>query len=75
MSTIEVYAFEDKDGESASDWTTQDVREAREFAAQHRYKLIARQYEYTDSELVEDFTEKDEADEEGDDDTEEVSPE
>lgn len=71
MYEIEVYAFEDSAGECASDWTTQDINEAKKFAAEHGYRLIARTYEYTDSELIEGYTdatgEDDEADETGDD--------
>jgi len=56
--TIEVYAFEDRNGESVSDFTTQDIAEARKFAAGLRCVLVARQYEYTDSEVVEDYSEE-----------------
>lgn len=52
---IEVYAFEGENGEPASDWTTQDADEAREYAQRNGYALIARQYEYADSELVADY--------------------
>jgi hypothetical protein len=58
---IEVYAFEDKNGESVTDWTTQDIREAREYAQENKCVLVARQYEYTDSEVVEDYSEDDDA--------------
>jgi hypothetical protein len=55
--TIEVYAFEGADGEE-HDWTTQDYGEAKAYAQQHRLALIARQFDYTDSELVEDYRPK-----------------
>lgn len=58
MSQIEVYAFENADGESATDWTTQDIDEAKTYAREHKFKLIARIYEYADSELVEDNTDE-----------------
>jgi len=55
MSEIIVYAFEEGDDESATEWTTVDYNEAREYAAGNGYSLIARTYEYTDSELIEDY--------------------
>lgn len=58
MSEITVYAFEDRHEQSASDWTTQDYREALDYARQHKYRLIARTFTYDDSEMVDDFTEK-----------------
>lgn len=54
--TIEVYAFEDREGNSVTEWTTQDIDEARAYAREHRCRLIARQFEYADSELVEDYS-------------------
>jgi hypothetical protein len=55
MSSIDVYAFEGEDGESATEWTTFDLAEAREYAQANGYALIAREYEYSDSSLVEDY--------------------
>ena len=52
---VEVYVFEDAAG-CESGWTTQDPVEAREYAEKYRLKCIARIFEYSDSELVEDFT-------------------
>jgi len=57
---IEVYTFEDADGDAFGSWTTQDISEARHYAIRHRLRIIANVYEWTDSELVEDYTEKDE---------------
>ena len=55
MSEIEIYAFEDEDGETVTEWTTTDINEAREYAHTHQCALVARTYEYTDTELVEDY--------------------
>lgn len=57
--SIEVYAFEDREGNSITDWTTQNINEAREFAIHNHCRLIARIFEYADSELVETYAEND----------------
>lgn len=54
--TIEVYSFQDADGDAATDWTTQNVTEAKDYARTHGYRLIANIYEWVDSEMVEDHT-------------------
>ena len=51
---IERYLFEDSDGNEIG-WSTFDPTEAREYAQQHGYAMIAHTYEWSDSELVEDF--------------------
>lgn len=53
--TVTVYGFEDAEGTPDS-FTTFDAIAARERAQQYRLKLIAYEYEYADSELIEDFT-------------------
>lgn len=58
--SIEVYTFEDETGESVTDWTTSDIEEARRFARANFCRIIARIFEYRDSELVEDYSEQDE---------------
>lgn len=55
MSEITVYAFETEGDQPASDFTTMSVTEAREYAKANGYSLIARTFEYTDSELIEDY--------------------
>jgi hypothetical protein len=57
MTDITVYAFEDGEG-TEDDFTTFNYDEARDHAMKHKLKLIARTYEYSDSELVWDYTEK-----------------
>ncbi len=52
---IEVYVFEDAEG-NIQDWSTTNPREAREHAQKYGFKWLARQYEYTDTELVCDYT-------------------
>lgn len=53
--SITVYSFEDRDGPSGS-YTTQDYREAKEFARKNNLRVIANEYEWVDSEMVDDFT-------------------
>lgn len=60
--SVEVYAFEDREGNSVSDFTTMDPREAKEFAMENKCCWIARIFEFSDSELVEDFTEEEATD-------------
>lgn len=57
MATIEVYGFENAAGEATESFTTQDISEAREYARKNRLRVIAYEYEYADSSLVEDYTE------------------
>lgn len=54
---IEVYAFADSDGNPV-EFTTRDYREAESYARQNGLALIARQYEYTDSEMIADYRPK-----------------
>lgn len=57
MSQVEVYSFENSDDEpDSSAYTTTDVDEAKAHAYRHGLKLIANIYEWSDSELVEDYT-------------------
>lgn len=53
--TIEVYSFENKEG-VPHDFTTQDADQARVYAQENGLKWIANIYEFSDSELVEDYT-------------------
>jgi len=55
--TIEVYTFEDEGGNS-QDWSTQDSKQAKRYGRQRGFKVIANTYEFSDSELVWDFTSK-----------------
>lgn len=57
--SIEVYAFEDKDGNSVSDYTTQDIGEARKFAVENSCRIIACIFEFADCELVESYVDGD----------------
>jgi len=54
MAEIERYLFEDADGVEVA-WSTYDATEAREYAKEHGYAMIAHTYEWSDSELVEDY--------------------
>jgi hypothetical protein len=56
--TIEVYCFEDADGNAVDYFTTQDIEGARRYAIQNGYAIIARTFEFSDSELVEDYRPK-----------------
>lgn len=53
--TITVYSFEDADGEVGS-FTTLDAVKARDRALQHHLRVIANDYEWSDSEVVWDYT-------------------
>ena len=64
--SIEVYVFEDKDG-NPDGWQTQNGVEAKEYAQKWGLVWIALTYEYSDREVVQDFTPEDEGEE---DDTE-----
>lgn len=59
VGMIEVYAFEDAEGNSVTDWTTTDPIEAKEFAQENACRWIARIFEYSDSELVESYCPED----------------
>lgn len=57
MNTVSVYAFLDKDAGDGEfeGWTTQDFREAQEYARQYGFAIIELEYEYSDSSLIEDY--------------------
>jgi hypothetical protein len=55
MDKITVYTFEWRDGHVDS-FTTQDPVKARERGEQYGFKVIANDFEFTDSELAWDFT-------------------
>lgn len=57
--TIELYAFEDSDG-TLHTFTTFDSMKAKEYAQDHSCRCIAQIHEYTESELVWDFSEEEE---------------
>lgn len=57
MSTITVYSFENAAGPFGS-FTTMDLDEAKEYARKGALKVIANEYEFADSELVEDYTDE-----------------
>jgi hypothetical protein len=61
LAEIEVYCFENKDG-SEDTYTTTNPAEAKVRAMKYAQKVIARKYEYSDSELVWDFTGLDDPD-------------
>lgn len=54
--TIEVYTFENADGDEWGFFTTQELEEARSYARENKLRLIANTFEWTDSELLEDHT-------------------
>lgn len=56
MNTIEVFTFENKEGQTAGSYSTTDPQEAKAHGQKHGLKVIANQYSYDDSELVWDFT-------------------
>ncbi|HYH82284.1 MAG TPA: hypothetical protein VEX86_20915 [Longimicrobium sp.] len=52
--TITVYSFE-KAGDEYGGFTTQDYREAKEYAAAHKLLIIANEFEWAESEPLDDF--------------------
>ncbi len=63
MSTVQLYGFEDAEGNEDS-FTTFSAIEAKAYAEEHRLKWISFEYVYSDHEVVMDFTPQEE-DEEG----------
>lgn len=67
--TISVYCFEDAEGNEFGSFNTQNYEEAKRFASENRLRIVARVFEFADSEYLDDFTGADtEADDEGDED-------
>lgn len=60
-SSIEVYVFEDADGNMDSYYTV-DPMLAKQYAIEHNLAWIARKFEYIDSELVKDYRKEEEED-------------
>ena len=58
MRNLEVFTFENADGTTAGDYTTQYILEAKEHGQKYSLRVIAQVYTWEDSELVWDFTEK-----------------
>ena len=56
---IEVYVFEDKDG-NPDGYSTQNAREAKEYAEKWELLWCVNKYVLSDSEVVQDFTPEDE---------------
>jgi hypothetical protein len=55
MATITVYTFEDEQG-AEQVFTTQNPIEAREHGKLYGYKVMANEFEFSDSEVAWDFT-------------------
>lgn len=58
--SIEVFTFEDADGNEAGSFSTQSATEAKEHARRNGYRVRANTFEWADSELVDawDWTER-----------------
>lgn len=56
MANVTVYSFEGADGTDFGSYTTTNLNEAKEYGRTNALKVIANEYEFSDSELVEDFT-------------------
>lgn len=55
--SITVYTFEGpRDNPYTGEYTTQDYQEADRYASVNGYRLIANEYEWADSEMIEDYT-------------------
>lgn len=62
MSTVTVYTFKDRN-DSEQSFSTMDLAKARAHAAEHKFQLIANDYEWTESEPLDDFRETNMSDE------------
>jgi len=62
MSEVEKFIFEDAEGNESA-YTTYDSVKAKEFAIRNHFRCIANKFEFSDSEVVYDYTEKAQADE------------
>ena len=60
MSTLTLYGFEDADGNESGTFTTMIPGEAEKYARKYRLRVVAMEYEYSESTVVWewDFTEK-----------------
>lgn len=58
------YTFEDKNGHAFGSGVVTDPLAAKAFAEKYSLRMIEHAYEYVDSDLVEDFTETEEEEEE-----------
>lgn len=56
MSNVEIYSFEDEDGNEFGGFTTTDIDEAKKYARDNSLVIIANIFEYADSEIVADYT-------------------
>ncbi len=63
MTSVTLYSFEDANGTPMT-YTTFNYRDAEETAQRNRWRIVAEEYEYSDSQIVADYTDK------ADDDTE-----
>lgn len=56
MTTLTLYSFERDEGDPFGEFRTFDYREACEYAMAHGLRVIADEYEWAGSELVDDYT-------------------
>lgn len=57
MSEMEVYTVENKYGDWNGEWSLSEIDEARKAAKEEHGKLVCLTYEFSDSALVEDYSE------------------
>lgn len=62
--TITVYTFEDAAGNEYGCWHTQDYEQAKAYARLGRLRIIANAFEWSDSEMLDDFTRAEDKEEE-----------
>jgi hypothetical protein len=56
MGTITVYTFRDADNQEYGTYSTQDYAAAKAYAAEYRLRIIANEFEWADSEDLDDYT-------------------
>ncbi len=54
--TISVYGFEDADGNEFGSFTTQNYEEAKRYASANSLRIVARHFEFSDTEYLDDYT-------------------
>ena len=61
MATITKYLCENRDGQELTDYfhadnTLTEYEEAKAWAWEHRARVVAHEYEFSDSEMIDDYT-------------------
>ena len=55
MATLTEYVNVGEDGDPVDSWVTSDYQEAKERARQNGWAVVAYEYEFSDTELLDDY--------------------